>query len=141
MAKEPANISAALYCSITPLPLADYMHRVHYSTTDVTLYSTMTGKGRERSSSESLIVQILINEIKRIDHTKKKNIGIGGGTDYQRFDGMMPLFLFILILYSKYIHSITFIQYIHPSSFAVVPLHLLIAGQLGWIKLPGVPSR
>ncbi len=34
----------------------------------------------------------------------------------------MPLFLFILILYSKYIHSITFIKYIHPSSFAEVPI-------------------
>jgi hypothetical protein len=53
----------------------------------------------------------------------------------------MPLFLFILIVYSKYIHSIPFIQYIRPSSFAVVPLHLLIAGQLGWKNLPGVPSR
>ncbi len=73
--------------------------------------------------------------------TPRKNIGIGGGTDYQRFGGMMPLFLFILILYSTYIHSITFIQYIRPSSFAVVPLHLLIAGQLGWKNLPGVPSR
>ncbi len=43
----------------------------------------------------------------------------------------MPLFLFILI-YITYIQSITFIQYIHLSSFAEVPLHLLIAGQLSW---------
>ncbi len=44
---------------------------------------------------------------------------------------MMPLFLYIFILYITYIHSIAFIQNIHhPSSFAEVPLHLLIAGQL-----------
>jgi hypothetical protein len=42
----------------------------------------------------------------------------------------MPLFLFILIFYSTYIHSISFIQYFHPSLFAKVSLHLLIAGQL-----------
>jgi hypothetical protein len=38
----------------------------------------------------------------------------------------------------------TFIQYIHPSPFDKVPLHLLIAGhcvQLSERNLPGVPSR
>jgi hypothetical protein len=53
----------------------------------------------------------------------------------------MPLFLFILNLYVTYIHSFTFLQYIHPSSFAEVSLHLLIAGQLSGKNLPGVPSR
>jgi hypothetical protein len=33
------------------------------------------------------------------------------------------------------------ILYIHPSSFAEIPLRLLIAGQLGGKNLPGVPSR
>ena len=50
------------------------------------------------------------------------------------------IFLFILIFSSTYIQSITFIQYIHRSPFAEVPLHLLNAGQLSWINLPGVPS-
>jgi hypothetical protein len=54
---------------------------------------------------------------------------------------MMLLFLFICIFYSTYIHSITFIQYIHPSPFAEVPLHLLIATQLSGKNLLGVPSR
>ncbi len=50
----------------------------------------------------------------------------------------MPLFLFIL---KWYINSITFMQYIHPSSFAEVSLHLHIACHLSGKKLPGVPSR
>ncbi len=50
-------------------------------------------------------------------------------------------FCLILILYVTLIHSITFIQYIHPSSCAEVPLQLLIAGQLRGKNLPGVPSR
>ncbi len=33
----------------------------------------------------------------------------------KRFDGLMPLFLFILILSSTFIHSITFIQNLHSS--------------------------
>ncbi len=41
------------------------------------------------------------------------------------FGGMTPLFLCIFIFYRTYIHSITFIQYIYPSPFAEVPLHLL----------------
>ncbi len=53
----------------------------------------------------------------------------------------MTLFLFIFILYITYIHSITFIQYIYPSSLAEVPFHFLIAGQLSGKNLPGVPSR
>jgi hypothetical protein len=46
----------------------------------------------------------------------------------------MPLFfgLFILFLYS---HSITFIQYIRPSSSAEVLLHLLIACGLSGKKI------
>jgi hypothetical protein len=75
--------SAALYCSITPLPLADYMYSVHLYKTEqqiINLFSTREGgQAEERSSSQALIVQILIIGIKRIDHTKKKNIGIGGG--------------------------------------------------------------
>jgi hypothetical protein len=51
------------------------------------------------------------------------------------FGDMMPLFLFIFILYITFIHSITFMWYIHPSSFAEVPLYLLIAGQQ-WEKPP-----
>jgi hypothetical protein len=49
---------------------------------------------------------------------------------------MMPLFLFIFEILQS-------IQYIHPSPFAVVPLHLLIliADQLTGKNLPGVPSR
>jgi hypothetical protein len=54
---------------------------------------------------------------------------------------MMLLFLFILIFYSTYNHSITFIQNIHPSPFAEDPLHLLIAGQLSGKNLPGVLSQ
>ncbi len=46
----------------------------------------------------------------------------------------MPLFSFILILYIRYVHSITCIQYIHPSSFAEVTLHLIIAGQLSALQ-------
>ncbi len=43
----------------------------------------------------------------------------------------MPLFLFIFcILRYTYIHLITFIQYIYPSPFAEVYLHIFIAGQL-----------
>ncbi len=46
---------------------------------------------------------------------------------------MIPLFLSILILYiTLNIRAITFIQYIHPLSFA---------GQLSGKNLPGVPSR
>jgi hypothetical protein len=37
-----------------------------------------------------------------------------------------------------YIHSFTFIQYIHLSAFAEVPLHFLIAGQLTWDAKPRV---
>ncbi len=44
--------------------------------------------------------------------------------------GIYICLLFILIFYSTYIHSITFIQYIYPLPFAEVSLHLLIAGQL-----------
>jgi hypothetical protein len=41
----------------------------------------------------------------------------------------MPLFLFIFcILRFTYIHLITFIQYIYPSPFAEVYLHIFIAG-------------
>jgi hypothetical protein len=56
---------------------------------------------------------------------------------------MTPLFLFIFEILQniQYIHSIPFIYYIHPSSFAEVPLHFLIAGQLSGKNLPGVPSR
>jgi hypothetical protein len=62
----------------------------------------------------------------------------------QRFGGMMPLFLFYffeILQNIQSIHSITFIQYIHPSPFAEVPLHFLIASQLSGKNLPGVPSR
>ncbi len=45
---------------------------------------------------------------------------------------MQLFFLHIL----QYIQSITFIQYIHPSPFAEVPLHLFIAGQLSGKKTP-----
>ncbi len=54
---------------------------------------------------------------------------------------MYGVILFLLKLNSKYIHSITFIQYIHPSSFAEVPLHLLLDGQLSGKNLPGVTSQ
>jgi hypothetical protein len=50
------------------------------------------------------------------------------------------LFVYFDIYISQYIHSITFIQYIHPSPFAEVPLHLLIAGLLSGKNLPWVPS-
>jgi hypothetical protein len=54
-----------------------------------------------------------------------------------KFGGMMPFFLFILyILAHAFSPSIRFIQYIHPSPFAEVPLHLLIAGQLSGKNLP-----
>jgi hypothetical protein len=46
------------------------------------------------------------------------------------------LFWILILFYSTYIHSITFIQYIYPTSFAEVPLHLLIAGQLSGKNLP-----
>jgi hypothetical protein len=46
-----------------------------------------------------------------------------------------------LIFSSTYIQSITFILYIHPSPFAEVSHHLLIAGRLSGKNLPGVPSR
>jgi hypothetical protein len=40
-----------------------------------------------------------------------------------------------------YIHSITFTQYIYPSPFAEVSLHLFIAFKLGGKNLFVVPSR
>jgi hypothetical protein len=46
---------------------------------------------------------------------------------FLRFGGMMPLFLFIFHICITYIHSITFIQYIYPSPFAGVSLHIFIA--------------
>jgi hypothetical protein len=52
----------------------------------------------------------------------------------------VTLFVF-LIFSSTYLQPIIFIQYIHPSPFAEVPLYLLIAGQLSGKNLPGVPSR
>ncbi len=61
------------------------------------------------------------------------------------FGGRMPLFLFIFTFFyyniHTYIHSITFIQYIHPSSFAGASLHLLIAWKLSGKTIPVVPSR
>jgi len=45
-------------------------------------------------------------------------------------------FLFILIFYSTYIHSVTFIQYIHPSPSPHYPHHPLISVQLSEIKPP-----
>jgi hypothetical protein len=56
---------------------------------------------------------------------------------------MMPLFLFILEILQciQYFNSITFIQYIHPSPFAEVPLSFLIACQLSGKNLPLVPRR
>ncbi len=57
-----------------------------------------------------------------------------------RFGGTLPPFLLNLIFSSTYFHSITFIQYVHQSPFAEVPLHLNIAGQLSGKNLPGVPS-
>jgi hypothetical protein len=56
---------------------------------------------------------------------------------------MMPLFLLLwYFLIHTYIQSIIFIQYIHPSPFAEVPLRLLIASQPQWEKnLPRVPRR
>ncbi len=53
----------------------------------------------------------------------------------------MPLFLFIVNIFMKYIHSITFIQYIYQSPFAEVSLHLFIAFKLSGINLPVVPGR
>jgi hypothetical protein len=48
-------------------------------------------------------------------------------------------FLFILIFSSTYIHSITFIQYIHPSPIAEVPLHLLSSvGKPSWGAEPEI---
>ena len=49
-------------------------------------------------------------------------------------------FLFWYLLYITFIHAITFIQYIHPTSFVEVPLHLLIAGKLRVKNLSGMPS-
>ncbi len=40
-----------------------------------------------------------------------------------------------------YIHTITFIQYIHPSPFVEAPLHFFIASMLSGKHLPVVPSR
>ncbi len=62
--------------------------------------------------------------------------------EFQKVWGMMShFFWFSLIFSSTYIHSITFIQYIHPSPLAKVPLHLLNAGQLSVKNLPIEPSR
>ncbi len=41
----------------------------------------------------------------------------------------------------RYVHSITFIQYIYPSAFAGASLHFLIACKLGRKNLSVVPSR
>ena len=57
---------------------------------------------------------------------------IKGNSNILRFAGMVSPFLFILILCITYTHSITFILYIHPSSFAEVPLHRWFAK---WEKL------
>ncbi len=43
--------------------------------------------------------------------------------------------------FTTYIHSITIIQYIYPSPFTEVSLHLLIAWKLSRKNLPVVPSR
>ncbi len=50
-------------------------------------------------------------------------------------------FFFEILHCIQCIHSITFIKYIHPSPFAEVPLHFLIAGQFSGQNLPWVPSR
>ncbi len=49
--------------------------------------------------------------------------------------------ILFLILYITYIHSITFIQYIDPSSFAEVLLDHLIAGRLSGKNLRGAEPR
>jgi hypothetical protein len=50
--------------------------------------------------------------------------------------------LFVYFSYfTTYIHSVTFIQYIYPSPFTEVSLHLLIACKLSRKNLPVVPSR
>ncbi len=48
----------------------------------------------------------------------------------------MPLSLFIFSYFITYIRSITFIQYMSPSPFAEVSLHLLIACKLSGKNLP-----
>jgi hypothetical protein len=65
---------------------------------------------------------------------------------FERFGGMILhsfcLFYKFYSTYSTYIYSITIThQYIHPSPFAEVPLHFLIAGYLSGKNLPGVTSR
>ncbi len=60
--------------------------------------------------------------------TTKRNILFLFFVVILKFGGMMPLFLFIFIFPGTHIHSIKFIQYIHSSPLAEVPLHLLIAG-------------
>jgi hypothetical protein len=57
-----------------------------------------------------------------------------------RFDGTMPLFLFIFIFLHN-IHTFIQSQYIHPSPFAEASLHFLIACMLSGDNLPVVPSR
>jgi hypothetical protein len=52
-----------------------------------------------------------------------------------RVGGVKCLFRYL------YIYYITFIQYIHPSPYAEVPLHLRVAGQLSGKNLPGLSSR
>jgi hypothetical protein len=47
----------------------------------------------------------------------------------ESFKGLVAWYHSLCFFYT-YIYSITFIQYIHPSSFAELPLHLLLAGQL-----------
>jgi|688.fasta_scaffold1270138_2 hypothetical protein len=54
----------------------------------------------------------------------------------QKFGVIMPLFC-LFDTFSTYIQSITFIQNIHLSPFAEVPLYLLIAGQISGKKFPG----
>jgi hypothetical protein len=51
-------------------------------------------------------------------------------------DAILFLFWYFLV----HIHFITFVQYIHPSPLAEVPLYLLIASQLGGKNFPGLPS-
>jgi hypothetical protein len=58
--------------------------------------------------------------------------------------GLVALTLFFYLIFStvqSYIQSIPFMQFIHPSQFAEIPLHLLITGHLGGKNLPGMPSR
>ncbi len=52
-------------------------------------------------------------------------------------------FCLFFIFYNThtYIHSITFIQHIYPSSFAGASLHFIIACKLSETNLPVVPSR